>query len=290
VGPIPSAPDQTPVEWFVAQLAKDLELGDRAVDLRCRRILFRLARWAMDEGLPLDREVILDPATVERFCQLAMAGDRSAATHRSDLRRMGPILTKVAPWEPRPYAMATRKVAPPYDPTELQLVQADAANQPSPTGRRAARAFLALGLGAGLDGRWVGSVTAHDVRRRDELVEVRVGPPSPRWVVVRGNWEREVFELARSAGTQYLIGGTSESRHRVASKVKRLVHPTDHPALSPARLRSTWLVDHLAMGTRLPELCRAAGFEGLTTLTDLLSCVPTVHPTVADSILRGDWV
>ena len=45
----------TPVEWFVAEMATDLGLGDRAVDLRCRRILYRLTRWATAEGLPLDR-------------------------------------------------------------------------------------------------------------------------------------------------------------------------------------------------------------------------------------------
>ncbi len=284
----PERLDQTPVEWFVTQMAKELGLGDRSIDFRCRRILYRLTRWATAEGLPLDREVILDPATVERFARVALAGDRSAATYRSDLRRMAPLLTKMAPWEPKPTALATRTVAPPYSPSELRLLQVDALHQPSAIRRRGARAFLALGLGAGLDGRWVGSVTAADVRRRDTVVEVRVGPPAPRWVVVRANWEDEVLDLARTAGTQYLMGGRSTSRHRVADKVKGLSCPTNHPALSPPRLRSTWLVEHLATGTRLPELCRAAGFEGLTTLTDLLRCVPAMNPSVADSMVRGE--
>jgi hypothetical protein len=282
-----SAREPTPVEWFVAEMATELELGERAVDLRCRRILHRLTLWATAEGFPLDREAILDPATVERFCQVALADDRSQATHRSDLRRMGRLLTKTAPWEPQPGAMALRKVAPPYTDAEVEVLWADAMHQPSPTRRRAARAFIALGLGAGLDGRWVGSVEAGDVKRRDEFVEVRVGPPAPRTVVVVGEWEDEVVDLARTAGSQYLMGGRSESRHRVASKVKRLVTPVQHPQLSPARLRSTWLVHHLAMGTRLPELCDAAGFDGLTTLTDLLGCVTPLRADLAAAMLRG---
>jgi hypothetical protein len=279
--------DPTPIEWFVADMAGELGLGERSVDRRCRRILERLTRWATAEGLPLDREVILDPATVERFCHVAMAGDRSQATHRSDLRRMAPKLTRAAPWEPRPAAMAVRTVAPPYTEREVALLQIDAANQPSAVRRRSALAFLALGLGAGLDGRWVGSVKAADVGRRGDVVEARVGPPAPRAVVVRADWEDDVLRLADTAGAQYLMGGTSTSRHRVASKVKRLVRPTNHPALSPARLRSTWLLNHLTAGTRLPELCQAAGFDGLTTLTDLLACVPALPPDLADAMLRG---
>ena len=148
----------TPAEWFVGQMASDLGPRDRPVDIRCRRILLRLSSWATSEGLPLEREVVLDPDTVERFCQRGVANDRSRATFRSDLRRMGPLLTRSAPWQPRPQAIATRNLAPPYTFSEIELLRADAANQPTEARRRGARALLALGLGAGLDGRWVARV------------------------------------------------------------------------------------------------------------------------------------
>ena len=105
----------TPAEWFAAQMASDLGLRDRPVDIRCRRILLRLSSWATSQGVPLEREAVLDPDTVERFCQLGLANDRSRATFRADLRRMGPLLTRSAPWQPRPQAMATRNVAAPYN-------------------------------------------------------------------------------------------------------------------------------------------------------------------------------
>ncbi len=57
---------------------------------------------ATGEELSLDREVILDPDTVERLVEVGLAGDRSRATYRAVLRRAGPRLTKQAPWEPRP--------------------------------------------------------------------------------------------------------------------------------------------------------------------------------------------
>jgi hypothetical protein len=57
--------------------------------------------------------------------------------------------------------------------------------------------------------------------------------------------------------------------------------------LSASRLRSTWLVTHLTMGTRLPELARAAGLGGVTVLSDLLAFVPTLDEAEAVVMLRG---
>jgi hypothetical protein len=277
----------TPAEWFVAQMASDLGLRDRPVDLRCRRILLRIALWATSQGIPLEREAVLDPDTVERFCQLSLADERSRATFRSDLRRMGPLLTHSAPWQPRPHAMATRNVAPPYNNSEVDLLRADAANKPTEARRRGARALLALGLGAGLDGRWVARVEARSVTRRGGVVEIRVGEPAPRRVVVLAEWEDEVIDLARTAGSDYLIGGRSEARNRVADLSKRLVRPAGHPRLSPGRLRSTWLLGHLEAGTRLPELCRAAGLAGFEVLSDLLPLVAPLGRAAEVAELRG---
>ena len=91
----------SPVEFFVASMAADLEMAFRAVDVRRRGILLRLTRWAVAEGFGLDRETILDPAVIERFCATELAGSTSQATYRADLRWAGPKLTVRAPWQPR---------------------------------------------------------------------------------------------------------------------------------------------------------------------------------------------
>jgi len=183
--------------------------------------------------------------------------------------------------------MATRNVAPPYNSFEVDLLRADAANQPTEARRRGARALLALGLGAGLDGRWVARVEARSVTRRGGVVEVRVGEPAPRRVVVLAEWEDEVIDLAKTAGSDYLIGGRSEARNRVADLAKRLVRPAGHPRLSPGRLRSTWLLWHLEASTRLPELCRAAGLQGFEVLSDLLPLVGPLGRKEELAELRG---
>ncbi len=218
---------------------------------------------------------------------MGLAGDRSQATYRSILRTIGPRLTTTAPWSPRPVAVPRRSLASPYEAREIENLIGDAAHQPTAHRRRAAGALLALGLGAGLDGRWVTKVGAGDVGRRGPVVVVRVGEPMARTVVVLARWEQDLLELARTAGDEFLVGGRSTSRNRTGHLVASLKVPTGHPQLAPARLRSTWLLAHLQSGTRLPELCRAAGIQGPAVLSELLD---QVHPMAAedsDAMLRG---
>jgi hypothetical protein len=272
---------------FVVGLAGRLDLVGQASAARIIRVLTRLAVWCVGEGLPLEVEVVLDPDTVERFVALGLADDRSRATYRAVLRRVGPLLTRRAPWEPRPAVASRRQVALPYTQTEMSRLVVDAGLQPTAARRRAAQALMALGAGAGLDGRWVARVAAGDVCRAGDLVLVRVGEPAARVVPLLARWEDEVRELADSAGDEFLVGGRSTSRNRAGALAASLVVPLGHPRLSAARLRSTWLVHHLTVGTRLPELARAAGLVGVTVLSDLLSFVPAAAPVDADRMLRG---
>jgi hypothetical protein len=278
----------SPAELFVAQMVVDLDLGDSSSATRNRRVLQRVVDWSVAEGIPLDRELILDPDTVERFVEVGLATDRSRATYRSVLRRIGPLLTKSAPWQPRPVTVARRALAPPYTEQEVALLGADGKGQPTAERRRAARALLALGLGAGLDGRWITRVSAADVRRSGDAVLVKVGEPATREVVVLARWEADIVDLARTAGAEFLVGGRSTSRNRTGNLVARLQVPTGHPPLAPARLRSSWLLAHLECGTRLPELCRAAGVQGPAVLSDLLTLVSPMPSAIVEAMLRGE--
>ncbi|MGA2529099.1 MAG: hypothetical protein ABSG36_08045 [Acidimicrobiales bacterium] len=276
----------SPIDWFVAEMGENLRLGERPVDRRRRRALQLITKWATAQGLPLDREAILDPAMVERFCEVALSNGNTRATLRSDLRHMAPLLTKSAPWEPRPVAIAKRQLAPPYGAFELEVLRHDALDQPTPARRRAARALLALGLGAGLDGRWLAQVGPDDVTCVDGVVEIAVGEPAPRRVVVVAEWENEVLDLAETASDGCLLGTRSDARNRVADLAKSLVRPAGHPRLSPGRLRSTWLLGHLSTGTRVTELCQAAGLRSLLVLSDLMVFVEQLDDAAVRTLLR----
>ena len=251
----------SPIDSFVTEMGDRLRLGERPVDKRRRRVLHLIAKWATAQGLPLDREAILDPAVVERFCEVALSNGNTRATLRSDLRYMAPLLTKSAPWEPRPLSMSKRQLAPPYGAGEVEVLKHDSLDQPTPTRRHAAHALLALGLGAGLDGRWLAQVGPDDVTCVDGVVEIAVGEPAPRRVVVVAEWENEVLDLAETAGDGCLIGTRSNARNRVADLAKSLSCPAGHPRLSTGRLRSTWLLGHLSAGTASPSCVKPLVFR-----------------------------
>src|SRR5437867_4623884 len=139
-----------------------------------------LCQWGLLHGVALDREILLDPANVERYCS-GLDGP-SQNTVRSILRRIGPKLTRKAPWLPPARRIGHKTIAPPYTDQELTALATDASRQSSRSRRRAAQAVLALGAGVGADGRWSMKVTGTDVTRTPEAVLVRLRPPSPRVV------------------------------------------------------------------------------------------------------------
>ncbi len=268
---------------FVLSAVLGLEPAGLATACRYARVLTRLAAWCVGEGLPLDVEVVLDPDTVERFCSIGLAGDASRGTYRADLRRIGPRLTRRAPWEPRPASLSRRQVAVPYLSEELDALCRDSRRQSTPTRRRAARVLIALGAGAGLDGRWVTRVSADDVVG-DNGVAIRL---TDRLVPVLAEFEDDILELAASAAGEFLVGGRSLARNRAGYLASAFEASHGNPSLSSSRLRSTWLVHHLTIGTRLPELAAAAGLVGVTVLSDLLEFVPPLPADQAARMLRG---
>ena len=251
------------------------------------RALTRISAWCVTQGISLDWDRVLDPDTVERFVSVGIVDDRCRGTYRALLRRLGPLLTSKAPWEPRPEAVSRRHVAPPYSLYELEALWRDAQHQSTPARLRAGQALIALGAGAGLDGRWSTRVSAGDVVRRDGIVFVRVGEPVAREVPVLARWELEVVRLAATAADQFLVGGHSLSRNRAGFLGCKFVVAHGHPPLSAPRIRSTWLVHNLTIGTRLPELAKAAGLAGITVLSDLLPNVPALDRDQAAQMLRG---
>ena len=251
------------VRPFVLECAARLPLGGWASTVRILGTLARLATWAEGEGLPLDPETVLGPDTVERFVEVGLSDDQSSATYRSVLRHIGPLLTVRAPWEPRPASVARPQVARPYSPFEVEQLRIDALKQPPEARQRAARAFLTLGLGAGLDGRWVTRVKGRDVSRRGDVVVVAVGEPSARTVPVLGMWEDEVLELPRPQKTHSSSGVTRLLRIEPV-RWRRLwwFHPVIHVSRSAAAIDLADLASRTPAPAFLswlpPPVCRAS--------------------------------
>lgn len=176
--------------WEVVKEFVTSHLGRLNVGIATLRPLLatmaRLAAWCVDEHIPLNIDDVLDPDTVERFCAEGLHGtDSSISTARSHLRRLGPVLTTTAPWEPPPVAYVRPRLPEPYTDAELRCIERDINRQATPARCTAAEAVVVLGLGAGLDGRWYTKICGRDIRVADDVVVVLVPEPHARQVVVR---------------------------------------------------------------------------------------------------------
>jgi hypothetical protein len=245
-----------------------------------------LAAWGLAHYLEIDPEVLLHPENVEVFCTSAV-GEGSQNTARSILRKIGPRLTRNAPWQQAPGRLKHRTIAPPYTPRELEVLRIDVSRQSTPSRERVARSVLALGAGVGLDGRWSMKVRGADIVLVRDVVVVDVCSPAPRVVPVLKEFEDELLELASLAGEDFLVGGEARTKNKASRALARYESGPGRPRLSGSRARSTWLLRHLILGTRLPELAQAAGFANVSSLDELLPHVPAMSERERRLMLRG---
>lgn len=256
---------------------------------RCATVLAQLAMWARNEGIGLDPEVVLDPQNVERFVTSDCCQGTNRVTYRSDLRRLGPLLTRHAPWEPRPQPLGYPSLAAPYTDSEVRSLADDIAAQPTLRSRQALSAVLSLGLGAGLDGRWLTHVRLRDVHRRSAGFDISVPAPMPRTIPVWNEWTpalREVIDGA-SAGDGWIGGDIGHGRNWLGQLQARFVRGASTPPISTQRLRATWLLQHLRARTPVLELVTAAGLRRLDSLSGLLRHVEPLAAEDRDRVLRG---
>jgi hypothetical protein len=232
--------------------------------------------FCVSQGLPLEIEAILDPDAVERFCSWAKDHYRpsTAATMRSRLRKLGPLLTTKAPWEPSPPSLKRRSLSIPYSQRELDVILRDVHHQATAQRSRAATAITLLGLGAGLDARWICRVRGCDVSDKAGLVTVNVAEPSARIVVIRSCFATELSELAKHCGKELLVSSTgANGKNLVSNLCAKITIDRGRIHLNASRLRSSWLVAHLCAGTPMACLIKAAGCKGFGSFDDLLPFV-----------------
>ncbi len=247
------------------------------------------AVWANQETGAIAVSEIFRLELIERYIEVGMPGakDSTRATRRSILRRIARHAHPLHSLAPEPASIAYRRVRPPYEPHVVASFFRLAEAQPT-IGRKASlTAVLALGLGCGLDCSDLGWVRGIDVYPTAEGIKVAVGGRRARSVLCLSRYEERLAELAAIAADDLLIGGSALGRHNVTSvTLGRLLKDSSVPPLVVSRLRSTWLVSHLAANTPLPLIMRAAGLKTVRPLEDLLEFAPGYPDAVAARLLR----
>lgn len=243
------------------------------------KVVTRLAVWALDVGLVLEREVVLTPEVLERYRTTGMRelASTSRSTELSRLRALARAVTRRAPW-PAPDERGSRQgLSPPYTDEQVEAYWAVAAAQNGPFRVQAMRAVLALTVGVGARARELFAVTAEEVVDVGGLRAVRLGSAGARRVVpVRAGWLERLEAVVAGAGASPLVASRRVGRDQASALVGSFEYPAGMSQLRVARLRSTWLTGVLA-DCGVAEIFAAAGISSGKALSDLLPYLPAAE-------------
>ena len=249
--------------------------------------------WAWKAGHHLDNATIFDRWLIEEFIATACPTTWSAATkgnQRSVIFRVAEAVLGLDARTPRALPLASADPSRPYSNAEIVALRSWARSQGTVLQRQNSSVLLAFCAGAGLAAEDIACVRVRDVTVRDDgSVTVRVPGRRPRLVTVLAAWEGDAASCVagRDPDEYVLVPGRTDGAFKNVC-TKFVSNTTGVIKPSSQRLRATWLVHHLAVGTPVKVLLEAAGIGSLNALTRYIQFVPDVDPSVARRRLRDE--
>jgi hypothetical protein len=225
-------------------------------------VVTQLAIWADTLGQPIEPGGLFHPDVIDRFvtegCVHLKPGTR--LNYRRHLRDVGAAVLGPALYPPRPLPLYRPDPLAPYSAQEITAQLAWCRGLPTERFRDNAMGIIVLGLGAGLTSQEMSRLIGDDVVADDEGVVVHVVGHRAREVPVIDRYADAVHDRAVEVGSRPFLfpERTRISRHQLPNFLERC--PTgDAPQLNTLRLRNSWVVGHLSLGTHLHAIARAAG-------------------------------
>lgn len=264
--------------------------------IAARAALVALARhvhWCSLSGsLPLERDVLLRREVIAHSIAEGMREwpKRTRSTYRSRLFAISEALLSPHLRAPLVPSIGAFDAQAPYSDRQVTLLRFWAANQSTEHRRVQASLVLAFGLGAGLAAREMAAVRSADVDIDDAGVVVRVRGDRAREVPVRAEWEESIAVMAKSAmrPEQWLLIPNRQKEYARNLLSNFVSKTTDRPFdIRAARLRATWLVEHLRSGVPLRALTLAAGVDSPEALLKYVQYLPEVDHLEARRSLRA---
>lgn len=245
--------------------------------------------WCVEQGEPLDIEALFNEATVEHFVATGMSDlqSHSRNSYRAALRRAGRAATRYAPWSPAPVALGRSSLRPPYQPREVEWLWEIALHQPSMGRRRAARALMALGYGAGLSLAEIVTLPGRQIQVTESGVQVEVTGARPRIVPALPEAHAALLDMRRDHPDSSVLADVRPSRTAGANVISNLVVPEAAPRFDSVRLRTTWMVTLLIRGARLSEVTSLAGITSTKNFQDIIDFVPRRSLEEIAAVLAG---
>lgn len=252
----------------------------------------KLVLWCHEHDVPVIADAALRHTTIERFIATGLADFKESTrnTIRSRLLHLSrSVCTPKVGNLPAAPRLRRARVKAPYEPELIDQYLALADAQATARRRNGLAAIVLLGAGAGLSANEMRYVTGNRISFENGLQRVRLERRTARWAFVLARYTDRLQNLATVAGSRLLLGGESpERRDATAGLLSSIDGGQDLPPLEVGRLRSTWIVEHLTIGTRLDVLMEAAGLKSSTSITDLVRYVPAMPQAQKFSQLRGE--
>jgi hypothetical protein len=229
-------------------------------------VAFVLWCW-QSRGTPLERTRMFRQATVDEFIHRGMShyANGSKATHRSALRLM--VDTLNAADSSRSHRLLQRSApTQPYTVTEIAALHSWATAQGTDRRKHDAIMLLALGLGAGLATREILAVRRMDLHTETDTTLVTIHTGRPRLVPLAPKWERPLRRILpelSDTGWAFRPGRQSSADGQITDFLLRSRTELD---VRPSRMRATWLLEHLTVGTAPEELLRISGLKNYAAL------------------------
>jgi integrase len=247
----------------------------------------RLAAFAQQTGLALDRERVLCEATIERFLLEGCAGFSPATrrTLRSNLRSLAKALERYP--QPAPVGLPRERAKAPYSQAQIEGYLRLAAAQSTVARRMRASALLCLGAGAGVVAGELRHVRGIDVVARAGGVLVVVAGPRARSVPVLERYHERLLAAAAFAGESYITGGRKPGRRNLTDTLSTALSVDPSlPRLQSGRLRSAWLCE-CAGRIGLGVFMAAAGIRCSQRLGDVAAELPAASEAELVALLGG---
>ncbi|MBF0671356.1 MAG: hypothetical protein IR160_02080 [Salinibacterium sp.] len=250
------------------------------------RIVGPFALWCVTtRRIQPDPQHLFTQETIDAYCLSLTLSAGTVATYRSALTTTARTVNALA-YAPAPTPLPKRTVQPPYRETELDEYRAWAGAQRTEQLKQKARVMIALMAGAGLSPIETTTLRVEDVGVDGDGVLLTVHGSKPRQVAVLHEWEQWVIESVAEREPSDFVWGAAQRRVR-PNQISEFIHAATAGAPASQRLRATWIVTHLGLGTPLTVLFRAGGIAQLDNLDQYLVHVPTRSDPESRTLLRG---
>lgn len=255
--------------------------------------------WHNIHGYPLDAKQLFTVPMVLSYVANGIPADRSEGTrqnYKSKLMRVceviNPDLVIRVPGRKRTEGVE------PYSPSDIVRLRNGMANQATAHLRRNGCLILALSLGAGLSAVDLRYLTVGDIEITGSGIDINApGDPDvtrsslvPRKVTMLAQWEWLLLEhldlehpdrFAVMPNRAYRTDRNMLANFSEYTQVRNI-------RLSTQRLRATWLVHHLEIGTPPLVLMNAAGLRSTESFSRYMKHVNAPTWEVQQRYLRGE--